>query len=367
MPGRQGSESKTCVFLHFGREVSVWRDGASDAARTQLPGVPRRAARPGTRGVLRPRFLFQNHHAEGQLCCRRVPPARKEGAAPHLDRLARRGPRPGWSRIPPAAAPRGPGRVTLSPLHPREAGAVLPVPPPLSAPTRRGPRSHEERSRGTAVERRSRDPACSNRTGPRVGNGEEGRQGAAENPNIGSPPPPGGTVPPPLPARDQLPSCSHRKNPSRPCRSAETRRSAPGFPRPGPAIPQLRTPPYPDAALRSSLAAGTSPASAQSPARRVRLLPPLGFKLKFPGWGRQRTSAPAPPPRGGSSSRIPAGRAPGAETPRATTRPLRPGHAPPPSPLVRPTLSAGLAARGRRVPSAERTRLALGATLDNDC
>lgn len=192
MPGLQGSESKTCVFLLFGREVRVWRDGASDAARTQLPGVPRRAARPGTRGVLRPRFLFQNHPAEGQRCCRRVPPARKEGAAPHRDRLARRGPRPGWSRIPPAAAPRGPGRVTLSPLHPREAGAVLTVPPPLSAPTRRGPRSQKGRSRGTAVERRSGDPACSNRTGPRVGNGEEGRQGAAENPNTGSPPPPVG-------------------------------------------------------------------------------------------------------------------------------------------------------------------------------
>ena len=82
--------------------------------------------------------------------------------------------------------------MTLSPLHPREAGAVLTVPPPLSAPTRRGPRSQKGRSRGTAVERRSGDPACSNRTGPRVGNGEEGRQGAAENPNTGSPPPPVG-------------------------------------------------------------------------------------------------------------------------------------------------------------------------------
>lgn len=285
VPGLQGSESKTCVSLHFGREVRVWRDRASDAARTQLPWAPRRAARPGTRGVLGSRFLFQNHPAEGQRCRRRVPPARKEGAAPHRNRLARRGPRPGWSRIPLAAAPRGPGRVTLSPRHPRGAGAVLTVPPPLSAPTRRGPRSHEGRSRGTAVERGSGDPACSNRTGLRVGNGEEGRQGAAENPSTGSPPPPGGTVPPPLPARDQLPSCSHRKNPSRPCRSAETRRSAPGFPRPGPAVPRLRTPPYPDAALRSSLAAGTSPASAPVAGPPRPPPPSARFQIEIPWLG----------------------------------------------------------------------------------
>lgn len=96
---------------------------------------------------------------------------------------------------------------------------------------------------------------------------------------------------------------------------------------PRPARLLTRTPP-----LSSLLVPGTRPAPAPDAVLRSRRLhPPPGFKLKFPGWGRQRTrpasSAPSwRKPRPAS----PARHAPGAETPAGRPRPT--AKATPPAP-----------------------------------
>ncbi|XP_020757320.2 basic proline-rich protein-like [Odocoileus virginianus] len=275
---------------------------ASGGTERVTPPEPRYRERPGARPAPRRVASSPAFPLPKPSCWRAtlLPPRAPgpEGGGRSASGQAR-APRPAPRMEPDPSCSRaaGPGtrdpEPTAPPLHPRGGGAALLVPPPLSPPTRRGPRSHEGRSRGTAVERGS---GLEQQDRSRVGNGEEGRQGAAENPNTGSPPPPGGTVPPPLPARDQLPSCSHRKNPSRPCKSAETRRSAPGFPRPGPAIPQLRTPPYPDAALRSSLAEGTSPASAPAAGPPRPPPPSARFQIEIPWLGPSEDSRASPAP-----------------------------------------------------------------------
>lgn len=101
---------------------------------------------------------------------------------------------PGWSRIPPPAAPRGPGRATPRPRH--SAEPAQPSPCPYLSRLRRdlapAPGKGDE---GSAVERRSEYPAWSNRTRtPERGTGsgrpgEDRRGRATENPQAGRPPP----------------------------------------------------------------------------------------------------------------------------------------------------------------------------------
>lgn len=177
---------------------------------------------------------------------------------------------------------------------------------PHQAPTSLGsdqtwPRLPGREMGGTAVERGSTNPAWRNRTrtsGREWGPVEMGRRGERKPQKIPKPValPHGGTVPPPLPARDQLPSCSQRKNPSRSCNSAGTGRPvrAPPARARHSAAPRTSLPCTAPPGARSPR--GLVPLQPQPPGRRTRLLPPLGFKLKFPGWGRQRTrrSSPAP-------------------------------------------------------------------------
>lgn len=91
---------------------------------------------------------------------------------------------------------------------------------------------------------------------------------------------------------------------------------------------------------KSSLAAGTSPASAQLSRSRARLLPLLGFKLKFPDWGRQRTHHVGPAPSKRKPLLRPRRTRPRHENPSgfATAPTPRPGHAPE---AVPPPLPAG--------------------------
>lgn len=293
-------------------------------------GRPRELPRP------RPRFLSQNHPQEGRRRRRRVPGAganitgrRRRAAGPGPAPLS---PAPGQSRIPFPAAPRGPGRATLYPRLPGRARTVLTVPLPLPTTTRLGPGSREG-AEGSTVEPRSEDPAWSNRTrtperewGP-VG---RGRRGEGELQKIPEPAALAsrGTVPPPLPAWDQLPSCSQRKNQSRPCSSAGTSRS-PGLPRLRPAIPRPRTPPYPDTTPQELSRRGDRSRFSPSPGSRARLLPSGRFQIEIPWLGPSENPRASPAP----SRRKPLPR-PRRTRPRHQN-PLEPRHAPRPRPRPR--------------------------------
>lgn len=119
----------------------------------------------------------------------------------------------------------------------------------------------------------------------------------------------------------------------------------PGSPAPGPPFRSpaclLTQTPH----LRSSLAQGPVHLQPQPPGRCARLLPPLGFKLKFPGWGRQRTRRASPAP----SRRKPLPR-PRRTRPRRGN-PLGPRHAPALAGVALPT---GFARSSCRVPQARR-------------
>lgn len=254
------------------------RTPAEHAGRVGLARGPRRASRSA--------------HASGQPRELRSPRPRASPAKITLLKGATASPEPprtspgakgGWrSWLGPALAPRpslgmepdsspsrswGPGTRDLEPTASGGAGTLFTKPPPLPDTTRLGPSSERDGAEkdsgaakwGSGLEQQDPDP------GERMGSGreEEKREGAAENPKAGLPPP-GGTVPPPLPARDQLPSCSKRKNPSRPCSSVGTTQSA-RAPR-----PQTRHSAAPHASLprhRTSRARSRRDQSTFSPSR----------------------------------------------------------------------------------------------------
>ena len=164
----------------------------------------------------------------------------------------------------------------------------------------------------------------------------------------------GGTVPPPLPAWDQLPSCSQRKNPSRPCSSAGTNQWARVPPpearhsaAPHASLPVHRTP-------KALSPRGPVPLQPQLLRSRARLLLLLGFKLKFPDWGRQSTRHAGPAPSKRKPLPGPRRTRPPHENPSglSTPPPPRPGHAPEAVPAPLP---AGFPEIRRRVPQAGRT------------
>lgn len=205
--------------------------------------------------------------------------------------------------------------------------------------------------------------------GPRRGNGVRGKAGGEEkrhcrNPKASRPPPPpGGTVPPPLPAWDQLPSCSRRKNPSRPCSSAGTSQSARVPP------PQARHSAAPHASLPGHRTSGAlsprAPVPLQPQPSRSRPPPPSArFQIEIPWLGPSQDSARQPRPARRKPLPRPRRTRPPHENPLAPRHAPR-AQAPPPSRRGRP-FPAGFPETGRRVPQAGRTSDPQPA-LDYDC
>lgn len=184
------------------------------------------------------------------------------------------------------------------------------------------------------MERGSGNPAWSNRTwtsGREWGPVERGRRGERERQKIPKPValPHGGTVPPPLPARDQLPSCSQRKNPSRSCSSAGTGRSARAPPTQArhSAAPQASLPRH--CTSKDSLAAGTGPAPAPAAGPRRPPPPSARFQIEIPWLGPSEDSARQPRPLAAEAPPAPPPDAPPArKPPRAVPRPPLSSHAP---------------------------------------
>lgn len=150
------------------------RTPAKPAGRVGLARGPRRASRsahasgqPWELRSPRPRAspakitLLKGATASRSPRAHRREP--KAGGALGWDRLSRRGPRSGWSRIPPPAVPGGRGRATLSPRHPEEPAHSSPNPHLFRIPRDSAPALRETGQRRT-VEQRSGDPAWSNRT-----------------------------------------------------------------------------------------------------------------------------------------------------------------------------------------------------------
>ena len=375
--GLQGSESKTCASLRTGQVAPVLRDRAGGGGGhapclglTQpSPGSTQRPrARPAEgRATSSPTFRLP------KLSSRRAPPPPRT-PSPRAHRQESK--EDGRSELGQARAPRPAPRMEPDPSCSRSAGPGTRDPEPTAPPRGRrsshqaptSPGADETRPRlprrekwGTAVERGSRDPAWSNNRTRSAGRERVGEETGSRRKPQSRPPSPSWWN------RPATASCPGSASQLQPQEKSETQGpdARPGIPRPGPAIPQRRTPPYPDAALRSSLAAGTP--SSFSVSRRPQHPPPPSrrFQIEIPWLRPSEDSArqprplaaeapPAPPP---DAHRV-------RKPPRAATRPLCPGHAPAP---IRATLPEGFAARPGRVPCAGRTRLALAAALDNEC
>lgn len=316
------------------------RDGPTGSGGPASPAARSAHARPaGEPRRRRPRFLSPNHPPGGR---RRVPRAPRTAPGAQSGRRARDG---GGFLLPPLG---GPGTRDPEPWHP---GGPAPSPrhPHLSRPPGKGQRRPQRGGKAG-----SRPGAAGHDPGAGMGSGSEGaerREGAAEAPKAGHPPPRWVR-----PAAASCPGSASQLQPEEksepPLQFHRDPSLGPGPP-PGPAMLQPRTPPHPDAARQELACRGTRPTTAPAAGPPRRLLPPLGFKLKFPGWGRQRTRRAGPAPSRRKPLPRPAGHAPGAETPAGRSPPPRPGHAhrPRPRPHAGGTaLPAGLAARRRRYP-----------------
>ncbi|XP_068406925.1 basic salivary proline-rich protein 3-like [Eschrichtius robustus] len=296
VPGLQGSESKTCASLSTGQVAPLLRDRASGGGGGHAPCLGLTQPSPGS--TQRPRARPAEGRATSsptfrlpKLSSRRAtPPPRTPSPRAHRQESKE----DGRSELGQARAPRPAPRMEPDPSCSRSAGPGTRDPEPTAPPRGRrsshqaptSPGADETRPRlprrekwGTAVERGSRDPAWSNNRTRSAGRERVGEETGTRRKPQSRPPSPSWWN------RPATASCPGSASQLQPQEKSETQGpdARPGIPRPGPAIPQLRTPPYPDAVLRSSLAAGTRPASAPAAGRSTRLLPPVGFKLKFPG------------------------------------------------------------------------------------
>lgn len=181
------------------------------------------------------------------------------------------------------------------------AGWAPSLPDSRRAHARRGPVSGDPRERGRGEPTNStKDGSRTPRQGPGArarGRRRGPRRGRREKGPRPPPPPPGMAVQ--ASCRGRLPACSvSGRHPPlrgplvslpghRPSRACSPRERVPFQP---------RTPPV---------------------LRARRLHPPLGFKLKFPGWGRQRTLRASP-------ALIPRPARPGRGNPRGQATPTRP-------------------------------------------
>lgn len=299
MPGLHGSESKKCASLRIDQVAPVLRDRASGGGgRAPCLGLtrpsPGSTQRPRARpaegcAASSPAFPLPKSSAR-----KATPPPRTSGPRAHLQESKE----DGRSELGQARAPRPAPRMEPDPSCSRSAGPGTRDPEPTAPPRGRcsphqaptSPGADETRpwlprreKWGTAVERGSRDPAWSNNR-----TRSPGRERVGEDRESQKTPKPAALPLLVEPSRHRfLPRISFPAAVSGKIRDAPAAPQGPdalpGISRPGPAIPQLRTPPYPDAALRSSLAEGTRPASAPAAGRNTRPLPPVGFKLKFPG------------------------------------------------------------------------------------
>ncbi|XP_027981178.1 basic salivary proline-rich protein 1-like [Eumetopias jubatus] len=377
-----GNRAQDCTALRSGpgrrrppgrlprrARADAGRNGSAGRVEPTRPPSPapcraHARGRPGEVRRPRPRFLSPNDPPDERRRRRR---RRRLPGAPELCSTlgSARAPRPAPGMEPDSSSSlsAGPRTRDPSPRAPRQGGRSPHHAPNSAGSDQTWPRLPGREIGGTAVERGSGNPAWSNRTrtsGREWGPVERGRRGERERQKIPKPValPHGGTVPPPLPARDQLPSCSQRKNPSRSGSSAGTGRSARAPPTQAlhSASPQASLPGH--CTSRGSLAAGTGPAPAPAAGPRSPPPPSARFQIEIPWLGPSEggLGAPAPPPRGGSPSC-----ASGAETPAGRTTP----------PALKPrpwgSPSRGIRGRGRRVPRAGKMRLAVRTALVNDC
>lgn len=201
------------------------------------------------------------------------------------------------------------------------------MPPPLLAPPGRSPGPPEEgrggprgaAKPGSGPEQQDPDPGA----GIRWGRDREGKErGSLKKSQSRAPSP----RPPSQWDRPATASCLGSASQMQP----EEKSGQPLQPHtdesPGPCSPARLLTPTPH--LRSSLAAGTRPSPVPAAGSRACLLPPLGFKLKFPGWGRQRTLSAGPAPLRRKPLPRPRRTSPGRGNPRGRSRPRRPGPAP---------------------------------------
>lgn len=145
----------------------------------------------------RPRPPPRSRHARGHS----LHPRREDRAA------GPRSPAPGREPDPGPAAPPRPSAGPQEPEAPRSRGKAQcsPHPPLPQAPAEGG-----ESGGRSGIREAGREP-------------QDPESGAVRKlPKPASFPPLGGTVPPQLPARDQLPRCSPRRSPTPPCSSAGT-------------------------------------------------------------------------------------------------------------------------------------------------
>lgn len=256
---------------------------------------------------------------------------RARSSRPHSRRRGRR-----VARVGPTRGARGAGWL---------AGAAPSLPDSRRAHARRGPVSGDPRERGRGEPRAPRMKPHASAGPGRVSPGTTPRSSAGRERE--------GPAAAPSPARDGRPGFLP---------GSASRLQRVGMP---PATPRLarlltQTPP-----LSSLLARGTRPAPASDagPSRR-RLHPPPGFKLKFPGWGRQRThrASPAPSWRKPRPA-APAQHAPGAETPAGRPRPHGQSHAPGAGWRGRGAFARGSRGSPTQCPAAG-ARFVLAATLE---
>lgn len=359
-----GPERKSARLSAAARAAGVLRD-VGERGRTPGGTVgrmgPARPPRPApcrahARGWLgearrpRPRLLSPNHPPEEHR--RRLPGAPALCSTLGSTRAPR--PAPGMEPDSSSSLSAGPRTREPEPTAPRRGRSC-----PHRAPTSPGsdqtwPRLPGRETGGTAVERGSGNPAWSNRTGTsgrEWGPVEREKRGERKPQKIPKPValPHGGTVPPSLPARDQLPSCSQRKNPSRSNISAGTSRSARASP------PRARHSAVPQASLpghctfKGSLAAGTGPPPAPAAGPPHPPPPSSRFQIEIPWLGPSEDSARQPRPLAAEAPPAPPPDAPPArKPPRAAPRPPLPGHAP------EAALPAGFAAAVAGYPGLER-------------